>query len=272
MDVDVLCINCQNMIKADLVSRHSQVCLVVLPSVLALEAGSQLRLIDFKIDKLKCALEAVDAEGSLPDVDLVLVNRLIHLCVSLLLCQIEPQRCLDVAQEVELLMQDFSGSITVRLYGERLRVLANDKSAELLVGDKEDIEGSLERHKQEAAQLKQQVDYYRKQTNSLQTLYSHHNVEEIDSQVGRASQSNSGNASDVEDDLDSQERLTGPKSSEELQRYFYSQCLQVKMTLSARDPAQSIPLPTLFQKAQVKKIPVDKWPEFIRSELASRRE
>jgi hypothetical protein len=267
MDVDVLCINCQNMIKADLVQRHSQVCLVVLPSVLALEAGSHLRLLNFKTDKLKCALEAVDAEGALPDSDMALVNRLIHLCVGLLLCQTEPERCIDVGKEIETLLGNFTGGLAVRLYSERLRALAQEKGTELRAGESEDVEASLERHKVEAEQLKQQVEYYRKQTSSLQTQFARNNVEEIDSQVGRGSRHTSESQSDAEDDFETQERQVQTKSSEELQRYFYSQCLQVKMTLSARDPAQAVPLPSLYQKAQLQKVPVDQWPDFIRTEL-----
>lgn len=268
MDVDVLCINCQNMIKADLVQRHSQVCLVVLPSVLALEAGSHLRLLNFKIDKLKCALEAVDAEGGLPERDMALVNRLIHLCVGLLLCQTEPERCIDVGKEIETLLDNFTGGLATRLYSERLRVLAQEKGAELRAGESEDVEASLERHKAEAEELKQQVEYYRKQTSSLQTqLARGNNVEEINSQVGRGSRHTSESQSDAEDDFETVERQVQTKSSEELQRYFYSQCLQVKMTLSARDPAQAVPLPSLYQKAQLQKVPVDQWPDFIRTEL-----
>jgi len=264
----VLCINCQNMIRADLVRRHSQVCLAVLPSVLALEAGNHLRLLDFKIDKLKCALEAVEAGEALPERDLALVNRFIHLCVGLLLCATEPERCFEIAKEIETLLQDFAGGLAARLYGERMKVLAQEKGAELRVGETEDVEASLERHKAEAEQLKQQVDYYRKQTSSLQTQFAHHNVEEIDSQVGRGSHRTSESLSEPEEDLEVQEpQERETKSSEELQRYFYSQCLQVKMTLSARDPAQAVPLPSLYQKAQLQKIPVEQWSDFIKAEL-----
>lgn len=267
MDVDVLCINCQNMIRADLVQRHSQVCLAVLPSVLALEAGSHLRLLDFKIDKLKCALEAVEAGEGLPEKDLALVNRFIHLCVGLLLCQTEPERCFDIEKEIATLLRDFVGGLAVRLYGERMKALAQEKGTELRAGETEDVEASLERHKAEAEQLKQQVDYYRKQTSSLQTQFAHHNVEEIDSQVGRGSHRTSESLSDAEEDLEVPEHQGETKSSEELQRYFYSQCLQVKMTLSARDPAQAVPLPSLYHKAQLQKIPVEQWSDFIKTEL-----
>ena len=76
--VDILCINCLNMIRVDLVERHSQVCFVVAPSILALENSSSLRLIDLKIDKLKCAMETIDSDTSkhLLSADLSLVSGL----------------------------------------------------------------------------------------------------------------------------------------------------------------------------------------------------
>ena len=144
------------------------------------------------------------------------------------------------------------------------------------------MEEKLEQKRLEAERLREQVDFYRKQTSALQNQFSKRSLD-VNSEIDDSQPSNrfTSGISEVQsvdkdqefrEDLDSlikeQESQAREKSSEELQRYFYSQCLQIKMSFPARDPAQAIPLPSLYKKAQAQKVPIENWPEFIKEELS----
>jgi len=263
--LDFLCLNCQNLIKADLVNRHSQVCAEVQPALLKLEQDC-IRLLNLKIDKLKCALETCEPQA-LP-ADPQLLARLSQLSVALILTESErlQETCCNTAVEIERVLDNFQGSLCVRLYGERLRMLAQEKATELATGPQESLEARVERKRKEAEQLREQVEFYRKRSQALQ-------LGDINSAVGRRSSWEDSQAQGSQDhDFDTHVQVqaaeTTSRSSEELQRYFYSQCLQVKMSFGTRHPAQAVPLPSLYQKAQQQAVPVDQWPEFIRTELS----
>lgn len=261
--LDFLCLNCQNLIKADLVNRHSQVCAEVQPALLKLEQD-YLRLLNLKIDKLKCALETCEPQA-LP-ADPQLLARLSQLCISLILTENErlQEACHNTAVEVERLLGSFQGSLCVRLYGERLRLLAQEKGIELANGPQESLEARVERRRREAEQLREQVEFYRKRSQVLQ-------LGDVSSAVGRRSSWEDSQAQGSQDpdlEIHINQGAEASRSSEELQRYFYSQCLQVKMSFGTRHPAQAVSLPTLYQKAQQQAIPVEQWPQFIRAELS----
>ena len=54
---DCLCINCEEMINPELFEIHSKVCFRVSNHVKKLDTFDDTTIIDYKIDKLKCALE-----------------------------------------------------------------------------------------------------------------------------------------------------------------------------------------------------------------------
>ena len=51
-DIDVLCINCENMISLDKITAHSSVCIAPTNYILKLSSADPLKLIDFRLDKL----------------------------------------------------------------------------------------------------------------------------------------------------------------------------------------------------------------------------
>ena len=260
--LDFLCLNCQNLIREDLVNRHSQICTEVQPLLLRMEQDS-MKLINLKIDKLKCALETCEHRET--QANQPLLTRLSQLCVSLILTEQDrlQETCRNVTVEVERILMNFQGSLCVRLYGERLRLLAQEKFTELANGPQESLEAKVERKRREAELLREQVEYYRKRSHQLQ-------VGEVSSVLERHSSWEDPLYSS--EDVDIQEPIPSvevpPNTSEDLQRYFYSQCLQVKMAFGTRHPAQGVPLPVLYQKAQQEKVPMHQWAQFIRTELS----
>lgn len=58
------------------------------------------------------------------------------------------------------------------------------------------------------------------------------------------------------------------RTADDLQRYFYSQCLAVKLSFPSKHPAQRLQIPELYDKVKKLQIPLDQWPGFIRREFA----
>ena len=67
--------------------------------------------------------------------------------------------------------------------------------------------------------------------------------------------------------FETQEKEISLKSTEDLQRYFYSKCLVIKLGFSSRDPAQFIQIPDLYRKVKESGIPVDMWEDFIKEQF-----
>ena len=62
MDVDVLCINCEEMIPPDRIEEHSAIWVTIEPYILSLEKESNISHIDFKSQKLSNALNRLMSE------------------------------------------------------------------------------------------------------------------------------------------------------------------------------------------------------------------
>lgn len=60
-DIDILCINCENMISSEKVAGHSRICIKPSEYFLHFDNSSQLQWINFRIQKLNNALESVQS-------------------------------------------------------------------------------------------------------------------------------------------------------------------------------------------------------------------
>jgi hypothetical protein len=53
----------------------------------------------------------------------------------------------------------------------------------------------------------------------------------------------------------------------DLKKHFYSQCLVIKLTYPQKSAAHQVPISQMFRQVVEQRIPVDQWPEFIKSRL-----
>ena len=286
-EIDVLCINCENMISIDKITAHSSVCLAPTNYILKLSSADPLKLIDFRLDKLKCAMESILHEELKR---LTTDEKMIFLYLSRQSSEILSIRevsnetvdsCFKIAKGISEYPSDFI-SPCVSLYLERVRVIASQKG-EVLREDlkvKEagmTISSVIESRASQLEGLKKQIQKFRQATGDVDTKVEYLDVcsvvdDKAKSSIGSSLMSPKDEKAKIDlEELDNmfieQEVELSQKSNEDLQRYFYSKCLVIKLGFSSRDPAQFIQIPDLYRKVRESAIPVDLWEEFIKEQF-----
>jgi hypothetical protein len=287
-DVDVLCINCENMISSDKISKHSSICMAPTTFILKISLSNPLKHLDFRLDKLKCAMEAILHE----EIKILTTDeKMIFLYLArqsgeiLSLKEINSNSvdsCIRIRNEITEYPTDFI-SPCVALYLEKVKVMANEK-AEILIEEIRLKESSmtlasvLEVRTSELESLTKQIQKFKNsygETHKKDYLDINSVLDDMQSKLSLNSSMNSPKENKKEtndiDDLDKmlemQEKEIQQKSSEDLQRYFYSRCLIMKNAYSSRHPAQLIQIPDLYRKVKDCAIPVGSWEGFIEEQF-----
>lgn len=286
--IDVLCINCENMISLDKISLHSSVCMAPTNYILKLSSLDPIKIINFRLDKLKCAMEAIlheEIKVLTTDEKMILVylsrKSAEALGIKDSTCE-NAETCMQITKEISEYPADFI-SPCVSLYLERVKVIASQKAEVLLeeVKIKEssmNITSLIESRTSQLDRLKKQIEKFKQATGDpgIKSDYLEVNsvVDDIfpKSSIGSSLVSPKDEKAQMDiDELDNMfhdhEVQTSQKSNEDLQRYFYSKCLVIKLGFASRDPAQFIQIPDLYRKVKESAIPVDMWEEFIREQF-----
>lgn len=259
-----MCINCGEMVQAAAVTEHSRHCQQVHPYLSHMEESECLRLLDFKIEKLRMAMLTSLLPGFTP---------LTEVATSLLKTYGVSELALSQAQQAQRTLSNFlsshKGSSTISLYAERLKSLACDKANELqriLTLHQQDFTRQMTDKDSEIAKLRQEIEGLRRQPSPPPRESEEIKRETENSRaVNRAKTSVSpGNP------------VSAPKyspadfatmSDTDRQRYFFSQCLAIKLTFSGKSKAQYVKIPQLYEKAKEENVAIEEWPNFIRNEL-----
>lgn len=261
-EVDVLCINCGEMVPSSGVTEHSKHCQRVHPYLSSMEESEFLRLLDFKIGKLRLAMVTSPQPGFA-----LLIETATALLKTYGVCDEALLQAQEAQESLTAFLAAHKGTACVALYAERLKVLATDKAAELRL-----ILGAQDRglHKQlsdkdvEIIRLKREIEGLRGRSSPPARP-----SDEVKSDVASAGRASSTITPPRHAELPRRSAAElASLSDAEQQRYFFSQCLAIKLTFSGKSKAQYVKIPQLYEKAKAQSVAIEDWPNFIREELA----
>ena len=282
-EIDVLCINCENMISVEKLSIHSSVCITPTTYILKLSSYDPIKLVDFRIDKLKCSIEAILHEEIkiLTSDEKALFNFLSQQSAESLTIKDSTNASLDICIKIKNRISSYpvqNISPCVSLYLERVKVIITEK-AKLINEDLRFKESTLpmqtilENKATQLDLLNKQIIKYKQSTEEIDTkgicLEVNSNVEDwrsrksISSSLTSPKDSNQVDLEDLDKMHEVQEKEMEKRSNEDLQKYFYSKCLIMKLKYSSRDLAQFIQIPDLYRRVKDSGIPVEMWEDFI---------
>lgn len=286
---DVLCINCEDMISFEKVCAHSVVCVKPTSQVVKMSKSNYHYQIQYKINKLKAAIESLAFFNRLALT--YEQNTTINIIVSSanqLITLIEPaSESIDICTEISSRLRKLSETISpsFQIYSERLRNLSLEKTYYFLEylqvhKDSSIVQSFITKKSKELTEMKNRLLDYNKKSQKLQRLLKKcESIDEIQSQVESIKTVNSNLTSpllnnhidaelgDLDLMIEQQKQLASEKSFEDLKKFFYSKCLSVKLSYPSRHPAQYIQIPELFEKIQKNNTPLEKWEECIKEEF-----
>jgi hypothetical protein len=264
-EVDVLCINCGEMVPSSGVTEHSKHCQQVHPYLSSMEESEFLRLLDFKVGKLRLAMVTSLQPGFTP---------LIEIAGALLktygVCEEALAQAQEAQEDLTTFLAAHKGTACVALYAERLKVLAADKAGELrliLGAQSQGLHKQLSDKDSEIVRLQRQIEELKGRSSPPPIRPS----DEVKSDVASGGRMSSRPSITPPKQADFPKRNPAELASmtdAERQRYFFSQCLAIKLTFSGKSKAQYVKIPQLYEKVKEQSVPIEDWPNFIREELA----
>lgn len=265
------------MINPGLFEIHSKVCFQVANHVKRLEEFDDSTILDYKIDKLKCALEGNLHSGQLDD---SMLNghfrRLMSVATELVMIsgatEDDFSLCNDKLKELSEVAHIKNFQFVI--YYERLKflglVILIQAKAELIltrVNRKENVSLNEELNKQneELEKLKEQLVYYKQKATMMQGLINRR-IDDVRSEADSVSNgsilsksrgSSVGSMSSffedepskveaLEDELVDQKVTLKENTEEGMRRYFYSQCIVIKLSLG-RNYKKNVSIAQLYQ-------------------------
>jgi hypothetical protein len=248
--LNVLCINCQEFIHLDVIELHSRSCTTISDTVKQLELYSPLVQVRFRLEKLKDLLNSLlstrPGDSNYNSIYLRLIGKLLEVRETA-----DADKNAQVMEALTSLMVTFKGSPALLIYGERLKSLAYEQSCAL-----RDVLAEVPVTRPSRPFQKSM------QSNGLASVRSKtSSVASLTSEFGKSSSRT--------EDHSIIEFSNGQDASEEvdLQRYFYSQCLAVKLTYNSKSLAQYVSIPKLYEEVKRQRLPLEVWASFIKQEL-----
>lgn len=249
--VKILCINCQDYIDEDDIEPHSKLCFTISETVKRMDLYSPLVQVRFKLEKVKALLNTLTnprpGDSNYTSIFLRLIGKLLEVKETT-----DGEKNKQVIEALSSLMISFKGSTALLIYGERLKSLANEQMFSIKeVGDDQTTDARNTRPPQKSMAFNQLASV-KSDTSSIVSR----NTDFAQSSIPTEEQSNFeiAEATDSADEVD-------------YQRYFYSQCLAVKLTYSSRSQAQYVSIPKLYNEAKHLQLPLEDWASFIRQQL-----
>lgn len=269
--LNINCMNCQELVPLDKIEVHSKSCTSIPEAVQSMESGSYLTQIMFKLRKLEsCLVELVQGSDLRPG-DKNYVNIFTRLCKSVIEAGTMEQTE-TVIKSLSSLLVSFKGSLSIRVYADRLQALVQ----ELKLGLQEQ---EIEKKKQELEKIKEEVEKYKHRSEVLQKSIVrtssaskmgniNRKLDEITSEIGSL-YSGSSEVTAMSGLEEEKQELEEPltSSSNDLQKHFYSLCLTIKMKQANKARVQNISIQKLYNEAVSQSIPPDSWPDFINNQL-----
>jgi hypothetical protein len=289
-NIDVLCINCENMISLDKISLHSSICLAPTAYILKLNDTNPSKMLDFRLDKLKCSLECILQENLKPLTipEKQIFSSLIELSSEVLKLKDlsnENLENLEKSEKIQVQMNSFSFedvSPCVTIYAERLKTMANQKIMNLkheakLLESSMSVGLMIRQRQSQLEGLNKEIMKFKQSAGDLDGILECVDINSVVDDLNSKRSASSSVLSPKDagrfetDELDlmfkDQERANKERSAQDLQKYFYSKCLVMKLGFSSRDPAQFIQIPDLYRAVRQSGLAVEKWEEYIREQF-----
>lgn len=267
----VNCMNCQELISIEKIEDHSKFCTTIPESVITLESGSYLSQIIFKLKRLESCLMDLSKNPELRPGDKNYITIFLRLSRKIIESNSIEQTD-SVINSLSSLLVTFKGSLSIRVYADRLQTLVQEQKLGL---QEMEIEGK----KQELEKIKEEVEKYKNRSSVLtKTLLKttpgtnavdlNRKLEEITSDVGTIFSGSSEPTvfSGVEDEKIEME-IPASVLTDDLQKHFYALCLSIKTRTVGKVKSQNISIQKLYNEALEHKIPPDSWPDFITNQL-----
>ena len=276
--LDVFCINCHHLIKIEDIDSHSNFCTKFVD-----EASETYRM-NYKqsneVSKISRLMERINdvveqksikpSDSSFLKVLHRFANRIVNSKEEKLKGEIE-----QIVSSLDSVIEDSMVSMLVILYAERLKNMINEI---LLNIDMDELDKCISK----TEKLKAQLDNYKNYSKDLSELiYSNgispilsKKIEDINSDI----HSKYSDISEItsqstvnEGQINEEEFIEFPDIHPEaggLRRFFYSECLSIKLGFPANSNAQKVPVGVLYQKALDDGIKPENWQEFIKIHLS----
>ncbi|CAG9328866.1 unnamed protein product [Blepharisma stoltei] len=285
VEFGILCINCQEMIPESFIERHSFLCTKLSVSILKSDGLSDLENLHIKTQKMENFLENKEKEILYRSSERNIIVVLKRLCRRLMDSNKSQNgiATLEVIKSIKSMLENFKGSLSLRIYSERLLTISQEQSQAIQVIEQNEIESKIK----EVTELKKQVKIFKERAESLQkSIFKNKHpelrlnlelLETINSEFSSTESLNSASSfrstfcDEKQGELDTVEtENNGPSigdSKDSLQKYFYSQCLALKIKNNSKELVKLVPASKLYEKAIQENIPVDEWVDFIEEEL-----
>lgn len=283
--LNILCINCQELVNVTRIDYHSKLCVHPSEKFLQLEKDNEIEAIRFKIMNLKNVLEEITLQPKLSPSDKNYAIILIRHCLTVLNTR-NPQVLEQIVDSLNTMLQLYKGSLCTRIYTERFASLVAQLMGCLIIESNlnTQVVGNKNIFKDiEIKSLQEQVEYYRSRAEILQKVVAktqnmnlpelNRKLEAIRSELGSLSPSASSASSILPD-----ERPFSPmgssdeegKDQEEMKKYFYSLCLAQKINVStAKKHAPNLSISKMLQDVIDKGIPPEDWQSFINTQFSN---
>ena len=288
--LDILCLNCQEMINNSKVAAHSFLCIRPVCDLQVLEKNSPIGQLQYRLEKIINALEGISNQKNIAEA--FEYKYLLKKAKELHSVNENTVEAVESTYAVAASVKKFSKAMIkpgLIIYSERLKELSSEKTALIIEslasnGCSKEILKLLNRKVSEISKMHSGFTDSANKRKALKNLSDNiENIDEIASQISRVitqrSSTNSvispeGDEADEFDieDIDQmyqlKEKEQSEKTIEDLHKYFYTKCLMVKLSYNSRHPSQLIQINELYKKVKALDVPMEKWDEFIKNEFS----
>ncbi|OMJ74241.1 hypothetical protein SteCoe_26867 [Stentor coeruleus] len=274
------------MIPSEDISKHSRLCVAITEEVKKLESMYSVDEWIFKIQKLKKCLENALKTQHLKPPDknpIIIMIRIINQTVL----DYTEESLINAINSLNGIINNFKGILNTRIYLDRLLSLVI--SLEKVVKNEKDIKDNVKdaiiMKTRLIKDLKIQTDYYKSKSDVLENAIFRTDrskspygkrIDYVDSDLG-SKRSDCSWVSPIQndlsplildDDMSPNLKKVSQVCDKDLEKYFYSVCLALKIKYSSKEKRKiKLSNRKMFREAIDNKIPPEEWYNFINSQI-----
>ncbi|CAD8051491.1 unnamed protein product [Paramecium primaurelia] len=293
LNYSIPCINCDSLIPAIDVDKHTQLCQAHSPKHSSqFKDQTAMEETDLKLKKLRQSI-IIQCKTETNIYNKKYLIRAEELCTQILKLQNfddkEQRKILDISEEIKMITESYKGVLLVQLFLERLHslTLVKQQNMKSIIQEKQQLVNNQQKKiiqdldkqsfniliNKEEQNYVQQCLGYQTQTSAINLRQNEIFRKTQITKFSRENQNKSGcelkseiltkiSSSQCEEEV---QGIDDTQNNNNYQRLFYSKCLNLKAQLSNNDPAQKIPLCVLFKEVLSKRISINQWNQFILS-------
>lgn len=279
--IDVRCINCEEIIPMEETEKHSKACTQVINFLTLFPNSSELSYLKIRLKNIQIGLERLKKNFSTslesPSTLQILKNTCDSLSQSEEISSESLTANLLAYNTVKNIYVSNSDNKLITIYRDRIKLCIKEQikimnqelnSEKKISKQSTSISEMLETKEKFLNELEKEIDDQKLKMKELEQNFGRVSIISSFIDTERSFKSNHSRNSSAS----SLAEITfTEKSFEENEEYqkklFYSKCLNMKLKYGSRHPAQFIQMPELFKKANDLRIPVESWDQFIEKEF-----